>query len=213
MIKLVVHSPKGGVGKTTLATSIATFLARHGKRVWAWDLAQFSLMTRFLGELPEFSVNQTPNKIHTEELAELPVRFPGASKFDYLVADTDDYDKTQGGLLGETGIGWRVIVPIDPGDKNGLIRIPESTAKLVLGALLYNKQTQPKIHIVMNMTRCGYVYHTCHEAVCAALDKARLLPVFSKVWVPNAEGKYHPDYIQDPNFSDAIERLLKSIEA
>src|ERR1051326_2459239 len=55
MIKIVVNSPKGGVGKTTLAMNAALYLAGAGNRVWALDLAQSGLMAQQLRATNEFA--------------------------------------------------------------------------------------------------------------------------------------------------------------
>ncbi len=204
MIKIVVHSPKGGVGKTTLATNIALFLARKGHKVWAYDLAQGGLMTDFLKPTNEF-LDQSGNTITTEEMGELPISFPGAKDFDYLVADTDDYYKIMANLLEKKRTGWRAVAPIVPGDQNGLIRIPQETAKLMLGGFMAGQR--PNLFIVMNCCPLDSA-PAGFEEISKALDRHALQPLLTEAWVPKAEARYHPFFIDQKEFREAIERLL-----
>ncbi len=90
MIKFVVNTPKGGVGKTTTATNIALLLAREGYRVMAVDLAAGLLMSQTLSSCPEFSEDGS-NRIVQKEAQRIPTNLPpGANSFDYAVLDTDD---------------------------------------------------------------------------------------------------------------------------
>ncbi|GAA6617939.1 AAA family ATPase [Scytonema sp. NUACC26] len=48
MLKLVINSPKGGVGKTTIATNAALLLASRGMKVLALDLAGGLRMSNYI---------------------------------------------------------------------------------------------------------------------------------------------------------------------
>ena len=113
MKKILINSPKGGVGKTTLATNIALYLAQSGLKVLACDFAQGLQMSKDL-------VDQENITVYENEAGEIPAKFKG--KFDYAVADTDDSFHVIGSLI-ELGKKWTVIVPI-VNERNGLVRIP-----------------------------------------------------------------------------------------
>jgi chromosome partitioning protein len=110
VLKIVVNATKGGVGKTTVATNIALLLAQQNKRVWALDLAGRSRMGNFLKSIDYFANDR--NKIDIRETEPLPDNFPGASNYDFLVADTDDYYEVPAAVV--TKRGWRLIVPVVP---------------------------------------------------------------------------------------------------
>jgi chromosome partitioning protein len=205
VLKIVVNSPKGGVGKTTLATNISLFLARQGKRVWALDLAQGGLMSEDLEASQDF--NSPANKIDTRELEELPLSFPGASQFDVLVADTDDYYKIQSNLLDESRKGWRVIVPLVPSDPKGCRRITKETAKLARAALVSSSSINLKVVI----NKClPDDYYSEREEVESLMEEKGILTLLSSEWIPLSTGK-DPYYLEDPDFFDSIEKLLISI--
>lgn len=205
MLKIVVNAPKGGVGKTTLATNISLFLARQGKRVWALDLAQGGLMSEDLEASQDF--NNPENKIDTRELEELPLNFPGASQFDVLVADTDDYYKIQSNLLDENRKGWRVIVPLIPSDPKGCRRITKETAKLAGAALV----SSSSINLQVVINKCiPDDYSSEREEVESLMEEKGILTLLSSEWIPFSTGK-DPYYLEDPDFFDSIEKLLISI--
>ena len=211
MIRIVVHSPKGGVGKTTLATNIALFLARQGHNVWALDLAGGGMMAEFLHGTKEFSNKQRSNAVTVDEMGELPLKLPGARKFDYAVADTDDYYKILASLIDKKRIGWRAIAPILPADQDqtGLIKIPKETSELMtVGTLALDES--PKLCVVMN--KCPQQeWEQRIQEVSKAMQDCAVRSLLSDVWIPQAESRYHPYFIDQPEFWEAIERLLVSI--
>jgi chromosome partitioning protein len=210
MIKIVVHSPKGGVGKTTLATNIAIFLARQGHRVLAYDLAQRGRMTDFLKAKPEFSKTAT-NEIRTEELGELPVdSVDGGRSFRYLVADTDDYYQILANLLEKNRRGWRAIAPIVWDDQTGLEDIPREIGKLMTEAMLEGGQ-RPKLFVVANKCPLNSAAEAL-VAVSKALERHGIRSLLREAWIPKADDTYHPYFIDQPEFSNAISELLESIE-
>ncbi|HIF9293802.1 TPA: AAA family ATPase [Photobacterium damselae] len=152
MIKLVVNTPKGGVGKTTTATNIALLLAQQGYRVMAVDLAAGLLMSQTLASCPEFS-DQSDSTIVQSEAQPIPETFPGASSFDYAVLDTDDTFTVAEDLLLGTRPSWKVISPVNPYDAVGLSRIPREIRAVVLATLL--TPSQLSLSIVTNMAYGG----------------------------------------------------------
>ncbi|MDC0832384.1 AAA family ATPase [Geitlerinema sp. CS-897] len=205
MLKIVVNAPKGGVGKTTLVTNISLFLAKQGKRVWALDLAQGGLMSEDLKASHDF--DSSNNKIETKELEELPSRFPGSSKFDVLVADTDDYFKIQSNLLDENHRGWRVIVPLVPSDPKGCRRITRETAKLARAALVGSS----RINLQVVINKCSLSdYSSRRQDVEGIMEREGILGLLSPEWIPFST-EPDPYYIKDPAFFDSIEKLLSSI--
>jgi len=139
MIKILVNAPKGGVGKTTLATNIALYLAEKNHRIWAMDLAQGEQMTKALKKTEYFDEEQTINKIETRELESIPTELRGVRNYDFLVADTDDYLEIIKDLA-DQGIsrGWNVIIPIVD-EYNGLQRIPDEIGSLLVSYMFTGK--------------------------------------------------------------------------
>jgi chromosome partitioning protein len=208
VIKIVVNSPKGGVGKTTIAMNTALYLARRHKRVWALDLAQGGLMTDQLRTTEEFSGENPHNRLDTQELGELPLEFPGSRKFAYLVADTDDYFKILENLLDEKRRGWRVITPILAGDYNGLERIPKEIRVLMTGGLLLGER--PILRIIIN--RCAAVaYEAMRAAVSKHLTEHGIVTLLADSWIPEASFAAAPYFINETAFADSVRRMLSEI--
>lgn len=152
MRKILINTPKGGVGKTTTATNIALLLARKKYRVLALDLAGGLLMSRALSDTPEFS-GDTPNDIEQRETERVPKNFPGASNYDYAVIDTDDSYTVSEDLLSGHQSGWRVISPVNPEDRVGMKRIPGDIRAVTAGT--YLSRSDLKINVVANMAYGG----------------------------------------------------------
>ncbi len=109
--KVVVLNPKGGSGKTTLAFSLAGYLASTGRRVGLLDMDRQGSSTRWLSNRPE-----SLSRIHA-----LP-RPTGASR---TVAVPDDVDvvvvDAPAGMAGDELIDFTcgahaILVPVLPSD-------------------------------------------------------------------------------------------------
>ncbi|MDT0172903.1 AAA family ATPase [Exiguobacterium sp. BRG2] len=206
MIKILINAPKGGVGKTTIATNIALYLAQSSKKVWALDLAQGEQMTIALSNTPEFDSRQTINKIETSELESIPKNFPGASQFDFLVADTDDYLEIIKDLAnhGATN-GWRVIVPIVD-EYNGLERIPKEIGGLFITSMFKGTGFNLTLKMVPNKIEDTESIHN----IITKLEEHGIESFISKNFISYCEAE-PPYYIQDEDFNNEIEDLLKEV--
>lgn len=179
MLKIVVNATKGGVGKTTVATNIALLLAQQNKRVWALDLAGRSRMGNFLKSIDYFANDR--NKIDIRETEPLPDNFPGASNYDFLVADTDDYYEVPAAVV--TKRGWRLIVPVVPKyDPIGLEDIVKETASLLNFGLLID--IVPKARIIVNNRFANDNYEEPYENVSKLLQNSGIDEFLSPHWLP-----------------------------
>lgn len=206
MIKILINAPKGGVGKTTLATNIALYLAKNNHRVWALDLAQGQQMTTALKGTEHFDQEQTTNKIETRELESIPVRLPGVSKYDFLVADTDDYLEIIKDLADQgKSKGWNVIVPIMD-EYNGLQRIPQE-----IGALLVSSMFTGKLDFNLKIVPNKIIDTSSIEEIRVQLENHKIDRFISESYISNCEAEA-PYYIDKKNFNEEIRVLLKEIE-
>lgn len=205
MIKILINAPKGGVGKTTLATNIALYLAQKNYRVWALDLAQGEQMTAALIETEFFNGEQNINKIETRELESIPKRFPGARNYDFLVADTDDYLEIIKDLA-DHGIsrGWKVIVPI-MNEYNGLQRIPKE-----VGALLVSYMFTGPMNFDLKIVPNRIVDASSIEIISSQLELRGIEEFLSESYISNCEAEA-PYYIFEETFNVEISDLLKEI--
>lgn len=107
MKSFLVANPKGGAGKSTLATNLAGYFARQGHRVMLGDTDRQHSSRDWLqirpGGLPA---------IHNWELADgLPARPPKGSTHVVLDSAAGLHGKTLDRLLGQVE---RVLVPVQP---------------------------------------------------------------------------------------------------
>lgn len=203
MIKILVNSPKGGVGKTTLATNIALFLAREGFRIWALDLAQGEQMSDDLASTNIFK--QPQNKIEIDEMGRIPTSFRGARQYDFLVADTDDYYKIMSYLFSDDITrGWRVIVPI-VNERNGLIRIPNEIHQVMVANMMRGQK--PIIKLFVNK----YENDSDYDSVKDALKEKNLERLLSDNCISYCNG-IPPFFINDDNFNEDITKILREME-
>lgn len=207
MIKIMVNTPKGGVGKTTTATNIALLLARRGQRVLAVDLAGGLLMSQALAQTPEFAAG-TDNRIDAKETERVPTRFPGSSNFDYAVIDTDDSYTVFEDLLKGDQSGWRVISPINPLDQVGLIRIPHELRAVSLGA--YLSPNGPKMKVFANMAYPGDVAEGA-TSLRKALSNEGIEGLMLTTAVPYAPTTSAPIQLNDGAYNAALNKLLAEI--
>ena len=107
MRAILVANPKGGCGKTTLATNLAGYLARQNQRVVMWDLDQQKASLNWLAlrspELPTI----TRLGLERDEVPQ------GVTKNDWLVLDSP------AGIHGKNlshalKLAHKVIVPVQP---------------------------------------------------------------------------------------------------
>ena len=202
MIRILINTPKGGVGKTTFATNIALALARRGSRVWALDLAQGGLMHDFLCNHINF--NNGSNLIAIDEAGGLPSKLDGASNFDYMVIDTDDYFRILTDLVSVKYVGsWKVIVPI-VNEYNGLIRVPKDLAA-VLKAAIFTK-TKLDIKAIVNK----YETQDDYNSVYNALESQGIESILGKATVA-ISGKLAPYFEDDIKFLQEIENVLTEV--
>ena len=141
MLKLAVNSPKGRVGKTTIATNAVLLLASEGKKVLALDLAGGNLMSKYIKERQaEEKEKYKSIDIIEDELGELPTSIKGGRAYDFMMTNIDDYYKILHNLVDPKRRGWRAIAPILPDDAVGLQRISEELGILANQQAIANKK-------------------------------------------------------------------------
>jgi chromosome partitioning protein len=203
MVKILVNAPKGGVGKTTLSTNIALFLAENGHKIWALDLAQGTQMTKFL-KLKDFE--QNGNKIDTKELQSLPTSFPGKKNFDYLVVDTDDYYKILTDLVKDPKANqWKIIVPI-LNDYTSLDRITDEVASIMTARML---QGTPRLDLKIIGNKIDNKVIDIPE-IETSLQNSGIQTLLSFKYISHSPEK-GPFFNSDPIFHKEINDILKEI--
>ncbi|WP_371380594.1 AAA family ATPase [Sporomusa aerivorans] len=205
MIKILVNSPKGGVGKTTLATNIAIYLAQNQYKVWAFDLAQGEQMTTALKVTEFFNEEQKSNKINTSELDSIPKKFNKASNYDVLVADTDDYFEIIKDLADrEISKGWKIIVPIID-EYNGLQRIPKE-----IGALCVSYMFAGKMDFDLKIVPNKISNLASITKIKKKLEEQGIEGFMSESYITDCKSE-PPYYINEKNFYNEIRTLLKEV--
>ena len=207
MIKIVINTPKGGVGKTTTATNLALLLARMGRRVLAVDLAGGQLMAKALLRLPEFAEN-SGNKVDPREAERVPESFTGSGLFDFAVLDTDDSFTVAADFLLGTRQGWRVVSPVNPHDAPGLIRIPDELGKVATGLLL--SPNRLPISIFANMAHGGDA-ELGTQKLRTALHNHAIESLMLPVVLPHVSSQIWPILIDDDAYRNALGDLLGMI--
>jgi chromosome partitioning protein len=202
LIKYVVNTPKGGVGKTTISTNLALMLAARQKRVWALDLAQGSIMSSMLSNSTVFQCGTC--KIDTREGQQLPTNFPGARAFDYMVVDTDDYWEYLVDLLEQVNRGWRLVAPVPPDDELALDRVPGDLS--ILAAAAMSQGNNIPFKVVANKVTTSNQRQQLYEALEGTGIASRL----SEYAVPLVEG--HPrSFYQNSDFARALDGVLSEL--
>jgi chromosome partitioning protein len=209
MIKVVIHSPKGGVGKTTVATNAALLLASQGIKVLAYDFAQGGMMARFIQEKKD----QNPQKymsldVREEELGELPSEFvKGGQDYDIMIADTDDYHKILENLVDPKKRGWRAIAPILPPeiDEIGAKRIPEELAAVATKEVL----TQRKFPLRILPNRCN---EEDIQSIRQCLEDAGIGSLMSQYYLPDSSSQEPPIFWEEDSlFCQQLTNVLREL--
>jgi chromosome partitioning protein len=210
MIKFVINTPKGGVGKSTTATNIALLLARSNFSVMAVDLAAGLLMSQALGSCHEFQEGSN-SIIVRQEGQPIPQSFRGSSNYHYAVLDTDDSFTVASDLLLGSRSGWRVIAPVNPFDSVGLTRIPKEIRAVMLTTLL--TPSQLRLSIVANMAHGGNV-ELGHSQLFEKLEENGIASLLSNIPLPHGQSfNQNPLLLLgDNNYSNELVNLLKNLE-
>lgn len=208
MRKLVVHTPKGGVGKTTVSVNLAMTLARAGKRVWALDLAQGTAFSDALRATSEFS-ERSGCRIEVREMERVPTTFRGSRSFDYLVADTDDYHKILEDVLDPGRRGLRMICPVVPTDDLGVVRVCRELREVVVG-LHFASSRVSSMRIFVNDAAVPSGEEG-HRVVADALEQRGLGRHLSSVIIPHCKLKPAPIFVDDPAYGQAMLDVLTDI--
>lgn len=213
MLKLVINSPKGGVGKTTIATNAALLLAAKGKKVLVLKLSSSSRIIQHIEnkqqEDPDLYRSITiadENKFDPEEFQGLPISFPGMGKFDVVVADTDDQWKILEKLVDKKRKGWRVIVPIVPGDSEAMEAIPDELKTIVI----QSNVTGVPLQLTIVPNRCGEKKDVEEdiEIVKNRLEQTGLLGKLSSYYLPYAGDIGLPNFLRNDNFYTNLKLIL-----
>lgn len=212
MLKLVINSPKGGVGKTTVATNTALLLASRGFKVLALDLAGGLRMSKYIRQKQtEDSSKYTSIEIREAEYGELPKgSIEGARTKDIIVADTDDYYQILKDLVESDRKGWRAIAPICPDDFVGLERISEELSFVATKQMLV-KRTTP-IKILPN--RCGRdnSIESDLNLIKNYLDNRGIARLMSKYYLKNSSCRWNPIFIEEDDvFCNQLINVLSEI--
>ena len=73
MVNILVANPKGGSGKTTLATNLAGYFAKTGESVTLRDLDRQQSATRWLERRPKLLPKYIPNPLKANHTIQSPI--------------------------------------------------------------------------------------------------------------------------------------------
>jgi chromosome partitioning protein len=104
---IVVANPKGGVGKTTLATHIAAYFAGQGKAVMLGDIDKQQSSRLWLRLRPAYAKNIRSWEVNARRMAEPP------ADVTHVVLDTPAGLDAEA-LAGVLRLADKVIVPLQP---------------------------------------------------------------------------------------------------
>lgn len=213
MLKLLINAPKGGVGKTTIATNTALLLAEKGKSVLVLKMSGTSRIRYHIETAKKNSPDVYGNievKEHIDET--LPENFKGMGKYDIVVADTDDNWKILDRLVEKERKGWRVIVPIVPHDSEGMQSIPDELTPIDI----QSKITGIKLYMKIIPNRCGELDDNSSDIslVQQRLQESKLRSYMSDYYLPYA-GRVLPSnspiFIDNSIFREQLNCLLSEI--
>lgn len=211
MLKLVINSPKGGVGKTTIATNAVLLLASEGKKVLALDLAGGLLMSKYIRERQaEDQEKYQGIDIREDELGELPISIKGGRAYDVMVADTDDYYKILDNLVDPKRRGWRAIAPILPDDAVGLKRISEELGVVSRKQLL----AKEKINLIILPNRCGRENSPEEDInkIRSYLEESAIAGLMSQNYISNASSSRAPIFVEEDSlFYEQLKNVMLEI--
>lgn len=216
MLKLVINSPKGGVGKTTIATNAALLLASKGFKVLALDLAGGLRMSKYISQKQAENPSMYASiEIRKAEYEELPSTFKGDGSKDIMIADTDDYYKILENLFDSNRKGWRAIAPICPDDSVGLERISEELGAMATTQMI-TKRTIP-IRILPN--RCGRdnTIESDIDCINSYLSERGISGWRSKHYLNNAFSSYNPIFFEEDEvfrsqLINALSEIMPSLQ-
>lgn len=212
MLKLVINSPKGGVGKTTIATNAALLLASQEIKVLALDLAGGLRMSKYIRNKQAEDAKKYGNiEIREAEYEELPDdSIRGGRNYQVMIADTDDYYKILENLCDPKRKGWRAIAPIIPDDTIGLERIAEELGAIATAQAIARKNIP--IRILPN--RCGreQEIETDLEIIRTSLEQRGIAGLMSQYYIYNSKAACAPIFIeQDEIFQSQLQSVLSEV--
>jgi hypothetical protein len=80
----------------------------------------------------------------------------------------------------------------------------------MLGALLLPDQRRPRLYVVMN--RCPQsTWNEGFKEIEQAMDRHGAKVLLSDAWIPFADPRFHPIFVDQTEFAAAIDRLLASV--
>lgn len=211
MLKLLVNAPKGGIGKTTIATNAALLLAKEGKKILACKLSGSSRMDEHIqAKQLEYPGLYDSITIWEPDNDKLPTNFQGQGNPDVVVVDSDDYWKILNDLVDKKNKGWRVIAPIVPNEPEGMQVIPDELATVFMQSQI----TGVSIKLKILPNKCGEkdTIENDISLVKIRLQQKSLLKALSSYYLPYAGMFYPPVFIDTSNlFRDQLRAALKEL--